>query len=355
MNILIDSIKTSVQITGLVMIMMLLIEYVNIKSNGKSFASLQKSKLKQVLFSTFLGMIPGCVGGFAVVSLFTHRIVSFGSLVAMMIASSGDEAFIMMAMIPDKALILFAVLAVIAIGAGLLADKIVKVKAPFGTGHYEIHSTDSHDHFHIKGNIKENLKKLSKERVLLILGIVIFIVAMITGLAGHEHAHTEDDGHSTFNIFDEKWINIVFIFVSFVTLYLTLSAKEHFIKEHLWEHVIKKHFKSIFLWTLGALIVIHFGMGYLNIESWIKDNVFVMIFLAVLIGLIPESGPHIIFITLFASGVVPFSVLLASSIAQDGHTALPLLAESKRCFLKAKLFNMIIGFTFGAAFHLAGF
>ena len=75
----------------------------------------------------------------------------------------------------------------------------------------------------------------------------------------------------------------------------------------------------------------------MNIESWIQQNVFIMILIAVLIGIIPESGPHIVFITLFAAGTVPFSVLLASSIVQDGHTTLPLLAESKKCFIKAKI------------------
>ena len=62
-----------------------------------------------------------------------------------------------------------------------------------------------------------------------------------------------------------------------------------------------------------------------------------MILLAILIGIIPDSGPHLLFVTLFATGTVPFSVLLASSISQDGHAALPLLAESKRSFVKAKI------------------
>ena len=71
--------------------------------------------------------------------------------------------------------------------------------------------------------------------------------------------------------------------------------------------------------------------------------------MAILIGLIPESGPHLIFITLYASGLIPFSVLLASSISQDGHASLPLLAESKKSFLYAKIVNCavaaIVGYT----------
>ncbi len=353
MNIIADALKTSIEITGLVMVMMLLIEYINVRSNGKSFASLQNSKVKQVLFSTVLGLVPGCVGGFAVVSLFTHRIVSFGSLIAMMIASSGDEAFIMLAMIPKTAVILFVILTIIAIGAGILADKLFDIPAPFTKEHFQIHKLDVNSHPVVFGNsIKSNLLKLSKERLLIMAGITIFIIASVSGVVGHEHS--ADEVKNGFNIFDEKWISLVFSFVSMLTLYLTASANEHFIKDHLWNHVVKKHFKSIFFWTLGALIIIHFGMKYLNIETWIQQNVFIMIIIAVLVGLIPESGPHIVFITLFATGAVPFSVLLASSIVQDGHTALPLLAESKRCFVKAKLFNLAVGLTLGIAFHLLG-
>jgi hypothetical protein len=212
-------------------------------------------------------------------------------------------------------------------------------------------------------------------------GIAVFIVAVVFGLLEHEHsaenslaheshgteismAHSDDhasDIHSTeglnakFDIFSERWINLIFAGVSLITLILTARANEHFIKEHLWNHVIRKHFKSIFLWTTGALLVIHFGIQFLDIESWVKENVMWMILLAVLIGFIPESGPHMIFITLFIGGFVPFSVLLASSIAQDGHTALPLLAESKKSFFLAKAINIVLGFVIGIGVHLAGF
>ncbi|MGD9730619.1 MAG: hypothetical protein AB7U45_00445 [Desulfamplus sp.] len=50
----------------------------------------------------------------------------------------------------------------------------------------------------------------------------------------------------------------------------------------------------------------------------------------------------------FAAGTIPFSILLASSISQDGHGMLPMLAESKRGFLAVKVVNMIFAFIAGA-------
>ena len=80
-----------------------------------------------------------------------------------------------------------------------------------------------------------------------------------------------------------------------------------------------------------------------------------MILLAVLVGIIPESGPHMLFVTLFASGVVPFSVLLASSISQDGHASLPLLAESKKSFFIAKVINALVAALCGYVCYFVGF
>ena len=103
LEIFADALRNSILITGLVVVMMMLIESMNIESKGDFFKGLKRSRIGQVVISAFLGVIPGCMGGFASVSLYTHGLISFGALVAMMIASSGDEAFVMLAMFPDKA------------------------------------------------------------------------------------------------------------------------------------------------------------------------------------------------------------------------------------------------------------
>ena len=85
----------------------------------------------------------------------------------------------------------------------------------------------------------------------------------------------------------------------------------------------------------------------MDIEGWISQNTALMILLAAAIGLIPESGPPMIFVNLYAGGIVPFPVLLASAISQDGHSSLPLLAEDKKSFAYAKLLNCLIAIAAG--------
>jgi hypothetical protein len=76
---------------------------------------------------------------------------------------------------------------------------------------------------------------------------------------------------------------------------------------------------------------------------------------AALVGVIPESGPHLVFATLYATGMLPFSVLLTSSAVQDGHGMLPLLAESRAEFLRVKAINVVAGLVLGVAAMLLGY
>jgi hypothetical protein len=86
----------------------------------------------------------------------------------------------------------------------------------------------------------------------------------------------------------------------------------------------------------------------------VQHNGYAVLLFAALIGLIPQSGPHMIFIALFASGAAPFSVLFTNFFVQDGHTALPLLAESKSSFVKAKAIKLVIGIALGSLLYFWG-
>lgn len=401
-HIVIDVLRNSVLITGLVLIMMLMIEYFNIHSHGRWFSLIKDSKIKQIFLGSLLGLVPGCIGGFATVSLYTHRLLSLGALVAMMISSSGDEAFVIMAMIPKEGFILFGILFVISIITGIVVDYGIYRKPQEGLcpDDFEIHTSAGENDRKIPSIFRlESYKvmlKPSKERIAILLGIALFIGAVIMGILAcghhhsaeaahgaetyvcehghvhtvadthnhavadahnhtheHSHVHSHSDAHihtdATLNILNEKSINIVFAIISIITLFFTATANEHFIKDHLWNHVIKKHMVSIFLWTFGTLLVCNIGMQYLDIEHWISNNMLLVMLLAIAIGIIPESGPHLIFVTLFAQGVLPFYILLVNSIVQDGHSALPLLAESKMSFVKAKLINIAVGLIVGFA------
>lgn len=89
--------------------------------------------------------------------------------------------------------------------------------------------------------------------------------------------------------------------------------------------------------------------------SILGEAVQVMLVLAGLVGLIPESGPHLLFVTMFANGLVPFSVLLTSSVVQDGHGSLPLRSYSVADTVWIKALNLVFGFSCGLALYAFGY
>jgi len=325
----------SIMITGFVFIMMLVIEYINVESKGLWQKHLTGNKWKQYLIAGLLGAIPGCLGAFTVVTLFTHRLVSFGALVTAMIATSGDEAFVMFAMFPQKAILLTVIILVVGILAGYLTDKFYKPKGILKD--IATHDLPLHDEPECKCFEKEKFWSNLFHPSLYRLSVAVIILALILGVATGILAEKAD-----------LWIKISLMLSFTFALFVTVSVPEHFLKEHIWNHIVKMHLPRIFLWVFGILLSMHFLMMYIDVESWISNNMFVVLLIAVLIGIIPESGPHLIFVSLFASGAIPFSILLASSISQDGHGMLPMLAESKKGFVAVKVINMIFAFILGA-------
>ncbi|RLC48638.1 MAG: hypothetical protein DRI23_10230, partial [Candidatus Cloacimonadota bacterium] len=152
-----------------------------------------------------------------------------------------------------------------------------------------------------------------------------------------------------------NWVRITIVITSFVALFIVVTVPEHFLEEHLWQHIVVVHIPKIFLWTFGTLFAVHILLEFIDINTWIASNMFIILAIALLVGIIPESGPHLIFVTLFASGTIPFSILLASSIVQDGHGMIPMLADSKRGFLFVKAVNIIVGAIVGIIGLLVGF
>ncbi len=277
-DIIINVLEETLQITLFIMIMMITVDAVNIWSRGKIAGLLRgKSRSRQYVIASFIGTIPGCLGGFTDVTLYMHGLISFGALAGSMIASSGDEAFVMLAMFPGTALILFLILFVAGIAGGIATDFLSK---------------------------KFNMKTCGDCPELVV----------------HD----------------------------------TERNLKHFLTEHVFHHIIKKHIWRIALWTFGALLVVQVGFQYLHLEEISTGYKLLLLLLGALIGLIPESGPHLIFVTLFAQGVIPFSVLLTSSMVQDGHGMLPLLSYSLKDSIRIKAFNFVYGITLGLILFAAG-
>lgn len=279
LTLVMESLAESLKILFMVFVFMIVVDFLGIRYREriKGFAR----GFKQYVVSSFLGATPGCAGAFASVSMYVHGTISFGAIVATMIATSGDEAFVMLALFPETALLIFGVLFVLGISFGWLTDRM--------TGRYS------------------RLRGLTRCRE--------------CELVVHE---------------DKERI------------------PEHFIREHIYGHVIKKHMPRLFLWLFFTILFLNVINSHIALEEVLPSNVVLLMLLAVLAGIIPESGPHLVFTILFAQGLAPFSVLMVSSIVQDGHGLLPMLSHSVKNTFVIKLFNVGFALVVGAVLLVVG-
>lgn len=373
-------------ITTLVLGMMMVIEFINVRTGGLWSKKLQTKPWIQILFAIVMGFIPGCLGTYTVVSLYIHRVVNFPALMAALITTTGDEAFFMFSLFPEKALLINLILIGIAIVVATLLQVTMKNKF-VGLRDKEmsfpIHENEScsHAHHHKHHNIKSNIKNISFVRALLItlsVGVLVLVLSgvidgshhlnllmggqteesVIHSMESHQiedstclhidcHNHNHGHNHSHDHGGEADWIRFILIILFTAILIIVVVAEEHFLEEHMWEHVIKVHLPKIFLWTFGVILCLTIINNYINIHDIIDTKPFIVLLIAILIGIIPQSGPHLIFLILFANGDLPLGIFLANCIVQDGHGALPLLAESRKAFIISKGIKIIIALLIG--------
>jgi hypothetical protein len=334
--------KNALMITGFVGVMMLAIEYLNVLSRGAWQKQLAERRWGQYVFAAFLGTTPGCLGAFAVVAMYSHGVLTLGAVVVSMIATTGDESFVMLAMIPKQAVFLHAILFIVGLTAGVLTDTVAgwrTARLPATCEGLEIHLEEECDCLP-RGRVLEQLRQCSAARGTLGVALGLFIIAIATGQVGPPAW---------------DWIRVTLVTASVGALFVVLTVPDHFLETHLWQHVARAHIPRVFLWTLGALLAMHFLTKVYHLEGTIQRGKWLVLVVACLVGLIPESGPHLIFVTLYAQGAVPLSILLASSIVQDGHGMLPMLAHSRRDFAIVKAIAFGTGLTLGGAALSLGF
>ena len=391
-------------ITTLVIGMMMVIEFINVRTGGLWSKRLQKSPWIQILFAIIMGVIPGCLGTYTVVSLYVHRVVNFPALMAALITTTGDEAFFMFSLFPEKALLINLILIVLAIIIATilqfsLKNKFIGLKDKEMS--FPIHENEScsHSHHH-HHSVKKNIKNISFVRALLItlcLGVLTLVLSgvidgshhlnLLMGGAseasvihsierqqvtetlshqdcGEEHHHCNHSHQVTETLSHQDcggehhhshggeadWIRIILIILFVAILIIVIVAEEHFLEEHLWQHVIKVHLPKIFFWTFTVILCLTVLNNYVNIHDIIDSKPFIVLLIAILIGLIPQSGPHLIFLILFANGDLPLGIFLANCIVQDGHGALPLLAESRKAFFISKAIKVVVAIFAGIIF-----
>ena len=228
-----ETLRQALQVTAFVAVMMLAVEYVNVSTRGAWPANLAASPWKQYLIAVLLGATPGCMGAFAIVALYTHRMVSFGALTACMIATSGDESFVMLALFPGTAVALSIGLAAVGAVVGVLTDLLIKPPRVARDDHgFALHEYDGCRCLPSWDEMRGHLRHPSPARGVLLLAQGCFLATVVSG----------GFGPPTWN-----WMRVTLLIVGGFVMFIVLTVPEHFLEVHLWQHAVLQHVPRIFL------------------------------------------------------------------------------------------------------------
>ena len=398
-NLLIETaVDTFIDVGVFVGGVLLLFEYINIKKSGRLVSYIENSKGLQPFLAAILGLTPGCGGAIFLMPLYLRGTLTFGAIIAVLMATMGDSAFVLIAESPVVYVWVSVISFVVAIVVGYLVD-FFKIGSGFVKHIPEKYKKKNHQNIYHKNHVHE-------ETGLIVDSSKIDHLGHSEGdeidIALH-HKNPINPGtlgykitHSGFTLY---W---VFIFIGLVIGIYNLSGAEieHSIVEILgisgvflsilWTYFSKKvvinqsheemehkmfSIKETFIhtatetafiitWVFVALLIYNFvvlgmgggdyGIGELKMESIMMGVGILSIIIGAAVGIIPGCGPQIIFVSLYAQGMVPFSALVANAISQDGDALFPLIVMNKKSAFWASFINTIAGLFVGLVLYYFG-
>ncbi len=342
MEIFLHSLSDALMISLFVFVMMMFIDYLGVMTRGRMNRIIGRGTLRQYLISSGLGAMPGCLGAFMNVSFYVRGLITFGAITGGMLATSGDAGFVMLALFPRTTLLLIFLLFILGVIMAFVIDRllpVLRITPCEACVDLEVHPKDECRFLHFR-EVIDQLRTLSLSRFLLMFMLAGAVYGAVTGIIGPV---------------DWDWERITFVSLLGLAGVIVVSVPEHYLEDHIWNHITKKHLWRIFLWSFGVLLLVEIAESVWDVEIFVKSHMLWVLFIAGLIGLIPELGPHLVIVMMFAEGLIPFSVLLTSAIVQDGHGILPLLSHSVKDSLLIKLFNLAIGLLFGFLLYSFGY
>src|SRR5690606_39505534 len=91
-----------IDVTVFVGAVLLFFGYIDYKQQGAFIETVEKAKKYQPFIGALLGILPGCGGSILLMPLYIKGSVSFGTIVATLLATAGDAAFVIMTQAPRE-------------------------------------------------------------------------------------------------------------------------------------------------------------------------------------------------------------------------------------------------------------
>jgi len=368
--------------------------YFNFKKDGSLIKTIQKNKKFQPLVGACLGLMPGCGGAILIAPLYIKKTVTFGTVVATLIATMGDASFLLM----TKSPIIFLFVNIITFMTGVVSGYIIDFlkiekrfklniktlnKRTFNKSIFKKHTCNSvalknnYQFQHIGHEVgdevdlalhhKENNHKsinsinfqiIHKGYILYFIILLFGLIIGITNLLGINFSENLS-----------KIIAIIGITGALSSIFLMFAGHKYFAEHTHEEEEIKlaslketfihsiKDIAFIGTWVFVAFFLYEIFIYFIGITNLTTGNEIIIkltassryyaIIIGALVGMIPGCGPQIIFVSLYLKGILPIEALIAHSISQDGDALLPLIAMDIKSSLALTIITTIIALITG--------
>ena len=374
-------------VTVFVAAMVLLFSWLQYVTAGRFVVWIRENTRFQPVIGAMMGLTPGCGGAIIVMPMYARGYVTYGTVIATLIATLGDAAFVLIGAVFQDSSFLTPVIVVhltsflVGVLWGYGVDKLeVTPSAPLGRfgpkfGTDEPLGEDAAKAMEGEDSLIEDLPREIPEgwgyRVLhqgyrvwwaiTAVGLCLAILLLIWYAQDPEYSPdlvwdpTTRDGIVT-------WVGLI---GSSLSIILYISSKNFFADDteatigdklnSLDETLVHAASETAFVtfWVLIAYLVFEFGMILSGIsESDMSEHGSGTgaVLLAATVGLIPGCGPQIIAITAYIEGVISFPALVANAISQDGDALFPLLVRHKVASIWATIHTTLPAIIVGLVF-----
>tara|TARA_B100000530_G_scaffold69994_2_gene41258 strand:+ start:1931 stop:3136 length:1206 start_codon:yes stop_codon:yes gene_type:complete len=364
-------------VTVFVAAMVLLFSWLQYITAGRFVDKIRASTGWQPVIGALMGITPGCGGAIVMMPMYARGYVTYGTVIATLIATLGDAAFVLIgAAITDSSFIapviaVHLISFVTGILWGYLVDSMkITPRNPlgkFGPTFRENNITIiSEDNGEYSKDVFDDLGREEKTGwgyfllhqgytiwwIVTALGLFFAIMLLIWSAQDPDFSLDIDFNPLTLYGFI-TWIGLIGTSLSII-LYISqknwirddteasIGDKLYSMRETLIHSASETAFVTF--WVMSAYLIFEFsmlfsGLSEADLASY-GDGLIAVIFAAV-IGLIPGCGPQIIAITAYTKDLISFPALVANAISQDGDALFPLLARHRVASLWATVHTTI--------------
>ena len=370
-------------VTVFVAAMVFLFSWLQYATAGKFVDAIRANKKWQPVIGALMGITPGCGGAIVMMPMYARGYVTYGTVIATLIATIGDAAFVLIGAALTEPSFIAPVVAVhvisfsVGIFWGYLIDfQSITPQQPLGK-----YGPTFEDTMPLQDEVEETpedrqavFDDLGREEegglgyfllhrgytlwwMVTAIGLIFAVLLLVwSAQDGYELELSYNpltlDGFIT-------WVGLLGTSLS-VVLYISqrnwiTDDTEASIGDKLYsmrETMIHSASETAFVtfWVMAAYLIFEFtllfsGVGEDQLAKY-GDGI-IAVTVAALIGLVPGCGPQIIAVAAYTKDIISFPALAANAISQDGDALFPLLVRHRAASLWATVHTTIPAFLVG--------